>query len=137
MLASDLLREFNTRLDLLEARTQGLQRIITSLEGLQMVFASNTAGVSGDPERFDKLLDAYLEQKEAALQEVDNLRAAHRDVEQAISRMAPEHQVVLSLRYIAGLNQSEVAKKTGVTRKTVISREAHAMALLDYHLQNF
>lgn len=133
--ASDLLKEFSARLAALESRAEGLQRIITSLEGIKEVFSSNTAGIRKDTDHVEQMITEYLEQKEAALIEVENLKAAHREVEQVISRMDIEYQAVLSMRYLAGYNQSDAAKKMRIPRETLKSREAHALALLDYHLK--
>lgn len=133
--ASDILKEFNSRLATLEAQTAGLQRIITSLEGLKEVVTRGTAGIRGDTDKFERAINEYLEQKAAAMTEIENLKAAHREVVLVISRLAPEYCAVLSLRYLAGLSQYEVAKRLSVPRTTISSREDHALAIIDYHLQ--
>ena len=134
MRASELLKEFNMRLALLEARAQGLQRIITSLEGLRLVVTRNTAGVCSDADKLDRAICEYLEQKEAAFVEIDNLKASHRDVLTVVERLEPKYQAVLSKRYLAGLSQYEAADSLGLSRRTLRTQEEHALALLDYHL---
>ncbi len=129
--ASELLKEFNSRLSILEARVTGLERTLATLDGLQTVFSNDTAHVRGDNDKIARLITAYADAKEQALIEVDNLNAAYKDVVKIIDRLPNRYRAVLYQRYIAGLSQTEIAKKKGITRQAVAATEAEAIALLD------
>ena len=58
----------------------------------------------------------------------DTRRLAERlDVANALSRLSPEHQEVLTLAYLEGLTQREIALTLGIPLGTVKSRTASAL----------
>src|SRR6516225_11351217 len=68
----------------------------------------------------------------------DLLRAeAHDEVREIVSRLAPEHRMVVVLRYTEGLSYEQIAEILGCSRGTVASRLNRAHKILARKLTKF
>jgi RNA polymerase sigma-70 factor (ECF subfamily) len=81
----------------------------------------------------DGLLDAVCAPAESALHRL--LRAENEErIQDVVARLAPEHRMVVVLRYTEGLSYDEIAKILGCSPGTVASRLNRAHKILERRL---
>jgi RNA polymerase sigma-70 factor, ECF subfamily len=79
------------------------------------------------------LLDVVRTPAESVLHKL--LRAeTHRRVQEVVARLAPEHRMVIVLRYTEGLSYDEIARIVGCSPGTVASRLNRAHKILERRL---
>jgi RNA polymerase sigma-70 factor, ECF subfamily len=86
----------------------------------------------------DGLLDAVCAPAESALHKLMRVENERR-VQDVVARLAPEHRMVIVLRYTEGLAYEEIAKILGCSPGTVASRLNRAHKILERrlaHLRN-
>ena len=84
----------------------------------------------------EDLVDVVRPSRETVLG--DMLQAeAHDKVREIVSRLAPEHRMVVVLRYTEGLSYEEIAEILGCSRGTVASRLNRAHKILARRLTKF
>jgi RNA polymerase sigma-70 factor (ECF subfamily) len=86
----------------------------------------------------DGLLNAVCAPAESALAQLLRVESERR-VQDVVARLAPEHRIVIVLRYTEGLAYDEIAKIVGCSPGTVASRLNRAHKILERrlaHLRN-
>jgi RNA polymerase sigma-70 factor, ECF subfamily len=81
----------------------------------------------------DGLLDAVGAPVESVLQKLMRVETEQR-VQDVVARLAPEHRIVIVLRYTEGLSYDEIAKILGCSPGTVASRLNRAHKILERRL---
>jgi RNA polymerase sigma-70 factor, ECF subfamily len=83
----------------------------------------------------EEFFDLFRARQETALE--DLLREeTQQQVQQVVSRLAPEHRMVVVLRYTEGLSYEEIAEVLGCSRGTVASRLNRAHKILERRLRH-
>jgi RNA polymerase sigma-70 factor (ECF subfamily) len=81
----------------------------------------------------DGLLDAVCAPAESALHKLLRVETEQR-VQDVVARLAPDHRIVIVLRYTEGLSYDEIAKILGCSPGTVASRLNRAHKILERRL---
>jgi RNA polymerase sigma-70 factor (ECF subfamily) len=81
----------------------------------------------------DGLLDAVRAPAESVLHNLMRAETEQR-VQDVVARLAPEHRIVIVLRYTEGLSYDEIAKILGCSPGTVASRLNRAHKILERRL---
>lgn len=83
----------------------------------------------------DGLMDAVCTPAESVLHKLMRSETEQR-VQDVVARLAPEHRIVIVLRYTEGLSYDEIAKILGVSPGTVASRLNRAHKILERRLSH-
>ena len=134
MRAFEVLDEYGHRMRELEARREGLERLVGQLEVLgQTLRLRSTSG--GAVDRIERLCASYDELRQLCLTDIDNLTAAHRDALCAIDRLeSPKHREILTWVFVVGLSVYEAAERMGLPKRSAYNLHEAALALLDSKL---
>jgi len=81
----------------------------------------------------DGLLDAVRAPAESVLHKLMRVETEQR-IQDVVARLAPEHRIVIVLRYTEGLSYDEIAKILGCSPGTVASRLNRAHKILERRL---
>jgi RNA polymerase sigma-70 factor (ECF subfamily) len=97
----------------------------SSLRPWLVTIAANQARQLAGRRRLRTLREIPVQDTEVATMPLD--RAAQMDLANALNRLGPDDRALLALRYVAGLNATELARATGLTPSGTRARLARLL----------